>query len=435
MTHCYLKVNKNSLIIIIQHKKTISAINDINSPLILYLRPMFLDFFLTLKKEGLPVSIKEYLDMLEGLDRQVIDLSVEDFYFLCRTVMIKHEQYLDRFDVIFGKYFKDISSFNELAEKEIPQEWLEQFMNREFTEEEKAMIKAMGGLEELMNAFKDLLEEQDERHEGGNKWIGTGGTSPFGHGGYNPEGFRMGGPGGQKSAVKVWEKRNYRNYDESLELNTRNIKVALKRLRILTREGLDEELDLDTTIQKTCKNAGWLDIEMVPSKKNRVKVLIFFDAGGSMDPHIEVCSQLFSAARAEFKHLEYFYFHNCIYESVWKDNKLRWNERIPTFDIIHKYNSDYRIIIVGDATMSPYELTAAGGSVEHYNDEPGLTWLQRIKDKYPYIIWINPTNEHYWEGVYSLKMLKELFDDRMYPMTLEGLTKGMKMLKGKKIKR
>ena len=396
---------------------------------------MFLDFYLTLKNDGLPVSIKEYLDLLEGLKEGLAQMDVEDFYFLCRVALIKHEQYLDRFDILFGKFFKGIGSFSEMETSEIPKEWIESQMSRAFSEEEMAMIEAMGGLDELYERFKELLEEQQERHEGGNKWIGTGGTSPFGNSGYNPEGIRVGGKGGGRNAVKVWEKRDFRNYDSNIELNTRNLKLALKRLRIFTREGLDEELDLDTTIENTCKNAGYLDIKMVPSKKNRVKVLIFFDVGGSMDPYVQLCSQLFSAARSEFKHMEYYYFHNCIYESVWRDNSLRWSDRIPTFDVLHKYNSDYRVIIVGDATMSPYEITSTGGSVEHYNDESGLNWLQRFKDKYPYTIWINPTQERYWEGVYSLNLIKDFFEDRMFPLTIDGLTKAMKALRGKKLRR
>ncbi len=393
---------------------------------------MFLDFFLKLKEEGLPVSTKEYLSLLEALEKGLANYNLDDFYYLCRTIMIKNEQYLDRFDILFGKYFNGAKIFDELSVKEIPKDWLEKEMDRLFSEEEKAMIEAMGGLDKLMERLEKLMEEQKEKHQGGNKWIGTGGTSPFGHGGFNPEGVRIGGSGGQRSAVKVWEKRNFKDYASDKELNTRNIKMALRRLRVFAREGRLEELDLDTTIQKTCKNAGWLDIEMVPSRKNRVKVLMFFDVGGSMDPHIEVCEQLFSSAKSEFKHLEYFYFHNCIYESVWRDNSLRWSDRIPTFDILHKYNSDYRVVIVGDATMSPYEITAKGGSVEHYNDEAGITWLQRIKDKYPYTVWINPTLEQYWDGVYSLEMVKEFFNDRMFPMTLDGLNNAMKTLKGKK---
>jgi len=396
---------------------------------------MFLDFFLILKKDGLPVSIREYLDLLEGLDKGVAGTSVEDFYFLCKTALIKHEQYLDRFDVLFGKFFKDIGSFKEMDVDEIPKDWIEDQLSRAFTEEELEFIESLGGLDELYERFRELMEEQKEGHEGGSKWIGTGGTSPFGNSGYNPEGFRVGGKGGGRSAVKVWEKRDFKNYDSNVELNTRNLKIALKRLRIFTREGLDEELDLDTTIENTCKNAGYLDIKMVPSKKNRVKVIVLFDVGGSMDPYVELCSQLFSAARSEFKHMEYYYFHNCIYESLWVDNSMRWSDRIPTFDVLHKYNSDYRVIIVGDATMSPYEITSAGGSVEHYNDESGAAWLQRFKEKFPYTVWLNPTHERYWDGVYSLNMIKEFFDDRMYPLTIQGLTEAMKALRGKKLRR
>lgn len=395
---------------------------------------MFLDFFFLLRSEGIPVSMQEYLHLLEAMSKKVVTYSVEDFYYLCRTVWVKNEQYLDRFDLLFSKYFHGVQGSQNIALDDIPKDWLEKQMERLLTEEEKAMIEKMGGLEALMKRVQELMEEQKERHQGGSKWIGTGGTSPFGHGGYNPEGIRIGGSGGQKSAIKVWDKRSFRDYADDLELNTRNIKMALRRLRILTREGREEELDLDNTIQYTCKNAGWLDIHMRPSKKNRSKVLLFFDVGGSMDPHVELCSQLFSAAKSEFKHLEFYYFHNCIYESVWKNNMLRWNEKIPTFDIFHKFNNDYRVIIVGDATMSPYEITHTGGSVEHYNDESGLVWLQRIKEKYPYTVWLNPTNEYYWQGISSLKIIQDIFPERMFPMTLEGLAASMKVLRGKKLK-
>ncbi|HOU46276.1 MAG TPA: VWA domain-containing protein [Chitinophagales bacterium] len=393
---------------------------------------MFLDFFLLLKEEGLPVSIGEYLNLLEALNKRVAAFSVEEFYFLSKTILVKHEQFLDRYDILFGQYFHGVE-VAELEQKEIPADWLQKEMDRLFTEEEKAMIEKMGGLEKVMERLKQLLEEQKEKHQGGNKWIGTGGTSPFGHGGYNPEGVRIGGDGGGRSAIKVWEKRQFQNYASDVELNTRNIKLALKRLRILTREGVEDELDLHTTIEKTSRNGGYLDIEMQPAKKNRVKVLLFFDVGGSMDPYVELCEQLFSAAKSELKHLEFFYFHNCVYESLWKDNIMRYNDRIPTFDILHKFNQDYRVIFVGDATMSPYELTSLGGSVEHYNDESGITWLQRFVAKFPNTIWLNPTNEYYWDGVPTIKAIKEIFKDRMFPMTLEGLTNAMKTLKGKKI--
>ena len=295
------------------------------------------------------------------------------------------------------------------------------------------MIEKMGGLDKLMERLQQLMEEQKEKHQGGNKWIGTGGTSPFGNNGYNPEGVKIGGSGGGRSAVKVWEKRQFQNYSSDVELNTRNIKLALKRLRILTREGVEDELDLHTTIEKTSKNGGFLDIEMQPAKKNRVKVLLFFDVGGSMDPYVELCEQIFSAAKSELKHLEFFYFHNCVYESIWKDNDMRYNDRIPTFDILHKFNQDYRVIFVGDATMSPYELTALGGSVEHYNDESGIAWLSRFVTKFPNTVWLNPSNEYYWDGTPTVKIIKEVFKDRMFPMTLDGLAKAMKTLKGKKI--
>ncbi len=393
---------------------------------------MFLDFFLLLKEEGLPVSIGEYLNLLEALNKRVTAFNVEEFYFLSKTILIKHEQFLDRYDLLFGKYFHNVE-LEELEKKEIPADWLQKEMNRLFTEEEKALIEKMGGLDKLMERLKDLMEEQKEKHQGGSKWIGTGGTSPFGNSGFNPEGVRIGGGGGGRTAVKIWEKREFQNYSSEVELNTRNIKLALKRLRILTREGIEDELDLHTTIEKTCKNAGYLDIEMQPSKKNRVKVLLFFDVGGSMDPYVELCEQLFSAAKSELKHLEFFYFHNCVYESIWKDNNMRYNDRIPTFDILHKFNQDYRVIFVGDATMSPYELTALGGSVEHYNDETGVAWLQRFVDKFPNIVWLNPSNEYYWDGLPTVQIIKEIFKDRMYPMTLDGLAKAMKTLKGKKV--
>lgn len=385
-----------------------------------------------LKEEGLPVSIGEYLNLLEALNKRVTAFNVEEFYFLSKTILIKHEQFLDRYDLLFGKYFHGVE-LSELDKKVIPKEWLEKEMNRLFTEEEKALIEKMGGLDKLMERLQQLLEEQNEKHQGGNKWIGTGGTSPFGNGGLNPEGINIGGKGGGRSAVKVWEKRQFQNYASDVELNTRNIKLALKRLKILTREGIEDELDLHTTIEKTSRNGGYLDIEMQPAKKNRVKVLLFFDVGGSMDPYIELCEQIFSAAKSELKHLEFFYFHNCVYETIWKDNNMRNNDRIPTFDILHKFNQDYRIIFVGDATMSPYELTALGGSVEHYNDEAGIVWLQRFVQKYPNIVWLNPSNEYYWDGLPTVQIIKEIFKDRMYPMTLDGLAKAMKTLKGKKV--
>ncbi len=307
-------------------------------------------------------------------------------------------------------------------------------LRKKAAEEEKAQIEAYGGLEEIMKRLEELLQEQKDRHQGGNTWIGTGGTSAFGHGGYNPQGVRVGGSGGQKSAIKIWEKRQFRDYADDLELNTRNIKMALRRLRILTRDGIQNELDLHTTIDHTCRNAGYIDIVMQASKKNKVKVLLFFDVGGSMDPHIELCSQIFSAAKSEFKHLEFYYFHNCIYESVWKNNSMRWEDKIPTLDILHKYNGDYKVIIVGDATMSPYELTHTGGSIEHHNDESGTSWLNRLKEHFPYTVWINPSSEAYWQGTKSIEIVQSIFPKRMFPMTMEGLSKAMKELKGKKLR-
>lgn len=395
---------------------------------------MFLDFFLLLRKEGLPVSIQEYLSLLEALKKGVAGYSIDNFYALAKATLVKHEQHLDRFDVLFGHYFKGVQYIPEAEQQEIPADWLQQEIDRLFTEEEKQQIEAYGGLEEIMKRLEELLEEQKEKHEGGNTWIGTGGTSSFGHGGYNPQGVRIGGSGGQRSAIKVWEKRQFRDYSDEIELNIRNLKMALRRLRVLTRDGIEDELDLKNTIDNTCKNAGYIDIVMQASKKNRVKVLMFFDVGGSMDPHVELCSQLFSAARAEFKHLEFYYFHNCIYESVWKNNALRWDEKIPTMDVLHKYNSDYKAIIVGDATMAPYELTHVGGSIEHHNDESGLAWLRRIKEQYPYVVWLNPSNEAYWQGTRSIEMIQNVFKDRMFPTTLDGITKAMKELKGKKLR-
>lgn len=396
---------------------------------------MFLDFFYLLKKEGLPVSLQEYLTLLESLDKELMGYNVEEFYYLCRTIMVKHEMHLDRFDVLFGKYFEGVEVIDENFLKELPEEWLRKNFEKMLTEEEKAAIEAMGGLDKLMDRLRELMEEQKERHEGGNKWIGTGGTSPFGANGYNPEGIRMGQEGSRnRSAVKVWDKRDFANLSDEVELDTRNLKVALKRLRVFTREGVEEELDLDDTIEKTSKNGGYLDITMVPSKRNRVKVLMLFDIGGSMDDHIQICERLFSAAKYEFKHLEYYYFHNCLYEFVWKDNHRRFEERIPTMELLNKYNRDYKIIFVGDAAMSPYEVVSPGGSVEHYNDEAGLVWLKRIKDNYPYVSWINPNAERGWNFFQSTQIIRDVMDERMFPMTIEGITKCMKSLKDKKVK-
>ena len=396
---------------------------------------MFLDFFYALKKHGLPVSLHEYLTLMEALKQQLIDYHLDDFYALSKTVLVKQEGHLDRFDQIFGHYFKGLEAIpDDFFSTKIPSEWLRRQLMKELSEDEIAAIEKMGGFDALMERFRELLKEQRERHGGGNKWIGTGGTSPFGAYGYNPEGFRIGQEGsGQRKAIKVWDKRSYRNLDDSVELNTRNIKMALKRLRHFTREGLPTELNLDDTIRKTSENAGVLDIAMQASKKNRVKVLMLIDIGGSMDEHIDLCTRLFSAARHEFKHLEYYYFHNCIYESVWKDNRRRFSERIPTLELIHKYNRDYKLIFVGDAAMSPYEIYYRGGSVEHYNDEAGIVWLGRLKDHFKNIVWINPMAEYSWDYYESTAMLRAFTGDRMFPFTLDGLTRTMKCLRNNKL--
>mgnify|MGYP000188568171 FL=1 len=339
---------------------------------------MLINFFNTLKKANVPVSIKELLDLLAAMEQNLAFGSVDDFYLLARTCMVKDEKYYDRFDRAFGAYFKNLENIEGIVEALLPEDWLRKEFEKYFTDEEKAKVESLGGLEKLIEEFKKRLEEQKERHEGGNKWVGTNGTSPFGHGGYNPEGIRIGGPGGKGTAVKVWDERQYQDLDDSVQIGTRNIKVALRRLRKFAREGSADQLDLDDTISCTAKNAGYLDIKMVPERHNAVKVLIFFDVGGSMDPYVKLCEELFSAAKTEFKHLEYFYFHNCLYDYVWKDNHRRREEQISTFDLINKYSSDYKVIFVGDASMAPYEVTSAGGSVEYNNDESGAIWMQRM---------------------------------------------------------
>ena len=394
---------------------------------------MFLDFFLLLKNDGIPVTIKEYLTLLEALDKDVIDCSVDDFYFLCRSSLIKHEQNLDRFDRLFGLYFKGIERIDDEEFMKIPADWLMKNYESLFDKEDMDMIKKMGNLDELMDRLKELMEKQKERHEGGNKWIGTAGTSPYGAYGVNPAGIRIGqSESRNRRAVKVWDKREFKDLDDSVELQTRNMKMALKRLRALTREGLKDELDLDKTIDKTSKNAGYLDLEFVAEKKNNIKVLMFLDIGGSMDDHIELCSRLFSASKYEFKHLEFYYFHNCVYERLWKNNDRRWREQIPTYEVLNKYNSDYKCIIVGDASMSPWELMYENGSVEHNNDEAGFIWLERLKKHYPYTVWLNPVHPDEWKWTESILMLKDFYDDRMFPLTLSGLQKAVKALKDKK---
>ncbi|MFI5322284.1 MAG: VWA domain-containing protein [Thermodesulfobacteriota bacterium] len=396
---------------------------------------MFLDFFLLLKNDGIPVTIREYLTFLEALDEGIAEYSVDDFYYLSRTSLIKHEHHLDRFDLLFKYFFEGLEKISIDDLMKIPEDWLKKSFVNALTEEEKKLIKSMGGLDKLLERMKELMEAQKKRHQGGNKWIGTGGTSPFGAYGYNPEGIRIGQEESRhRRAVKVWDKREFRDLDDDVELQTRNMKMALRRLRILTREGIKEELDLDGTIDRTSRNAGLLELEMVPAKKNNVKVLLFLDIGGSMDDHIELCSRLFSAAKYEFKHLEHYYFHNCLYEFVWKNNRRRWQEAIPTFQVLHTYNSDYKVIVVGDASMSPYELLYQNGSVEHNNDEPGFVWLERLKNHYPDIVWLNPVPVKQWNYTESIGMVKEFMHDRMFPLTLSGLQQAVKALKDKKVK-
>jgi uncharacterized protein len=394
---------------------------------------MFLNFFLFLKDKKFPASVTEYLNLLAALKGQVINENVEDFFYLSRIVFVKNETFLDRYDKLFGEYFKDIANISSELLFTFSEEWLKKNLERTFTEEEKEAIKAMGGLEALLKRLEELTKEQKERHEGANKWVGTDGTSPFGNGGYNPEGIRIGGAGGGRTAVKVWDERNFKNYDDELELNTRNMKMAFRRLRILSREGIENEFDLDGTISKTSKNAGLLDIEMLASRKNKVKVLLLLDVGGSMDDYIDLCSQLFSAAKYQFKHLEQLYFHNCIYENLWKDNERR-NQRISTWEILHKYNQDWKVIIVGDASMAPYEISAPRGAVEYYNEESGLAWLNRFKDHFPNLVWLNPTELGYWGFTQSIGMIKDWSENRMFPLTISGITQAMKCLKNSKEK-
>ncbi len=390
---------------------------------------MLIPFFYMLRDGGMKTSITELLTLLEAMKKGLAGHSVDDFYFLARSTLVKDESKLDLFDRIFAAYFKGVEdNFADLVQ-DIPEEWLRHQAELMLTEEERAQIEAMGGFDELMKALQERLDEQDDRHEGGSKWIGTAGTSPFGAYGYNPEGVRIGQAGSRnRSAVKVWDKREYRNLDDSVELGTRNIKVALRRLRKFAREGAADQLDLGDTIDKTARNAGLLDIRMVPERHNAVKVLLCLDIGGSMDDHVRICEELFSATRSEFKHLEYFYFHNFIYESLWKDNRRRHSERISTHDITHKYGSDYKLVFVGDATMSPYEIVYAGGSVEHWNEEPGAVWIKRLLNTYPKAIWLNPEPKERWEYTPSIKLTQELMDDRMYPLTIAGLDEGIKAL-------
>ena len=392
---------------------------------------MLIDFFYALRDAKLPVSVKELLTLLEAMQMDVVGprsehCSIDDFYYLSRATLIKDERHYDKFDQAFGAYFKGIEHITDFT-KESPAEWLKAILQKELSAEELAKIEKMGW-DELMETLKKRLEEQKERHEGGSKWIGTGGTSPYGNGGNNPQGVRIGGKGGKRSAVKVWEKRTYRDYDDSLELGIRNIKMALRRLRRFAREGVEDELNLDGTIRATAENAGYLDIKMQPERHNNVKVLLLMDVGGTMDDHIKRVEELFSAVKGEFKHLEFYYFHNCVYDYMWKNNKRRFAEKIPTWDVIRKYKKDYKLIFVGDATMSPYEILQKGGSVEYNNDEPGAEWLQRLTHAYPKFAWINPEPQGVWQYRQSIAVIQKLMSNRMFPMTLKGLEDAMRLL-------
>lgn len=392
---------------------------------------MFITFFHELKSAKLPVSLREYLTLMEALEKGVGGRTVEDFYYLARASLVKDERNLDRFDRIFGQVFKGLSSLSEAADlqAEIPEEWLRVVSELNLSEEDKARIEELGGWEKIMETLRERLEEQQGRHEGGNKWIGTGGTSPYGAYGYNPAGIRIGQKESRhRRAIKVWDKREFRDLDDSVEVGTRNIRVALRKLRKLARDGAAEEFDLDNTIQSTA-NRGYLDIKMRPEKRNAIKVLMFFDVGGSMDWHIKTAEELFSAARSEFKHLEYYYFHNCLYEGVWRDNSRRRTDVIPTLEVLNTYPADYKVVFVGDASMSPYEIVIPGGSVEHMNPEAGSVWLQRITDLYSSCVWLNPVPEEQWQWTQSIGMINDLIGGRMFPLTIEGLERAVGVLK------
>ena len=390
---------------------------------------MLIKFFFLLRKTGVPVSITELLTLLEALKAGLGDLSAERFYYLARTCLVKDEKFYDRYDRAFAAHFKGVEDAFASLERQLPADWLEKLTVRDFTDEEKAEIEAMGGWEKLMETLKKRLEEQQKRHQGGSKWIGTAGTSPFGAYGFNPEGVRIGQDKNREGrAVKVWDKREYKNLDDTVEIGTRNIKIALRRLRKFAREGAEVELDMPDTIRSTARNAGYLDIKMIPERRNKVKLLLLFDIGGSMDAHIRVCEELFSAARTEFKHLEFFYFHNCLYERLWKDNRRRHVDTFSTAELLHTYPPDYKVIFVGDASMSPYEIAYPGGSVEHWNEEAGQVWIQRMADTYRSVVWLNPVPERHWSYTPSIQLLQQLSSNRMFPLTLGGLDSAMKEL-------
>lgn len=393
---------------------------------------MLLNFLDELRSAGIPASVKEHLVLLDALEKEVIERTPEAFYYLARATYVKDEGLIDRFDQVFAKVFKGV--FSDIPGNitgDIPEDWLRAVAEKFLSPEEMEKIKSLGDWDTIMETLKKRLEEQQGRHQGGNKWIGTGGTSPFGNSGYNPEGVRIGGESRHKRAIKVWEKREFQNLDSTRELGTRNIKVALRRLRRFAREGAADELDMGATIEGTAKR-GFLDIQMRPERRNAVKLLLFLDVGGSMDPHIRLTEELFSAATSEFKNMEFFYFHNCLYEGVWKDNRRRWSERINTWDILHKYGHDYKVIFVGDAAMSPYEITHAGGSVEHMNEEAGAAWLERVARTYPATVWLNPEKRDYWDYSQSNRLIRQLLDERMFPLSLDGLDDAMRELSRKR---
>jgi uncharacterized protein len=389
---------------------------------------MFVAFFHELKTAGVPVTLREYLTLMEAMEKDIAGRRVEDFYYLARTALIKDERNLDKFDRVFGHVFKGLELMSEALAVDIPAEWLRKLAEKYLTDEEKKQIEAMGGLDKLLETLRQRMKEQKGRHQGGNKWIGTGGTSPFGAFGYNPEGVRIGQDENRNfRAVKVWDRREFKDLDDQVELGTRNIKIALRRLRRFARTGAPDELDLDGTIKGTA-HKGYLDILMRPERHNAVKVLLFFDVGGSMDWHVKTTEELFSAARTECKHMEHFYFHNCPYEKVWKENRRRFDHTTPTWDVLHTYPHDYKAIFVGDASMSPYEIMAAGGSVEHFNEETGATWMERIARTYPACVWLNPVAEKEWEYTQSIRIMRQLMGGRMYPLTLDGLDRAMREL-------
>jgi uncharacterized protein with von Willebrand factor type A (vWA) domain len=389
---------------------------------------MFVEFFHQLKSAGVPVTLKEYLTLMEAMEHDLAARRVEGFYYLSRAALVKDERNLDKFDRVFGKVFKGLESIEQALAVEIPSEWLKKLAEKYLTEEEKKQIEAMGGLDKLLETLRKRIAEQRGRHQGGSKWIGTGGTSPFGAYGYNPEGVRIGQDENRNfRAVKIWDKREFKDLDDTVELGTRNIKIALRRLRKFARTGAPEELDLDGTIKDTA-HKGYLDIKLRPERHNAVKVLLFFDIGGSMDWHVRAVEELFSAARTEFKHMDHFYFHNCLYERVWKENRRRYDDTKPTWDVLHTYPHDYKVIFVGDASMSPYEITTPGGSIEHFNDEAGAIWMERVTRTYPACVWLNPVPENQWDMTYSVRMIRQLFGERMYPLTLDGLDRAMREL-------